>query len=138
MPCSKLTAPNKGSLSLEDEINATKAKRYELVENVEEGSDYSAIIDKLFTDDCINIINGQAPVFGKEGMAHEWSYWFESNHVNWGTHTTNAFGEKLGKVWEDGIMTAYRDDAVIGTSRYIFVYKRVNGNLLNFIDIFFD
>ncbi|XP_072035396.1 uncharacterized protein [Amphiura filiformis] len=138
MPCSKLTAPNKGSLSLENEINAANVRRWELAETIEEGGDYSAIVEKLFTDDCINIINGQTPAFDKEVIARGWSYWFESNHVNRGIDTTNAFGENNGKVWEDGIMTAYHDDAAIGSFRYIFVYKRVNGTLLNFINIFFD
>ncbi|XP_072045343.1 uncharacterized protein [Amphiura filiformis] len=135
MSCSKLTAPNKGSLSLEDEINAINARITGLAAN----GDYPAIVEEFFTDDCINIVNGQAPVFGKEDMKNEWFTWFKSNHIDRITLTVSAFGDNNGEVWEDGISTAYhQDDGLIGAIRYMYVFKRVNGTLLHFITIYFD
>ncbi|XP_072029718.1 uncharacterized protein [Amphiura filiformis] len=134
MSCSKLTAPIKGSLSLEDEINAMNARVLELTES----GDYSAIFDEYFTDDCINVVNGQAPAFGKEDIKQKWFEYFGSNpSINRELCTTSAFGENNGKVWEDGIANAYQDDALIGSYQYMYVYKRVNGTLLRFIEIYF-
>ncbi|XP_072029698.1 uncharacterized protein [Amphiura filiformis] len=134
MSCSKLTAPSKGSLSLEDEINAMNARISEMIES----GDHSAIIEELFVDDCINVVNGQAPGFGKEDVMLIWSDWFKSNpSVNRALYTPSAFGENNGKVWEDGIANVYHDDALIGSLRYMVVYKRVNGTLLRFIEIYF-
>ncbi|XP_072029695.1 uncharacterized protein [Amphiura filiformis] len=136
MSCSKLAAPSKGSLSLEYEINAMNARISEMIES----GDYSAIIEELFADDCINVVNGQAPILGKEDMKQEWLKWFESNpSVNRVLYTPSAFGEENnGKVWEDGVLNAYHDDAVIGSARYMYIYKRVNGTLLRFINAYFE
>ncbi|XP_072044765.1 uncharacterized protein [Amphiura filiformis] len=134
LSCSKLTELNEGSLSLEGQIDAINARTLELIDS----GDYLTIVEELFTDDCININNGQAPVFGKEDMKKEWIYWFGSNHVKWVRFNHSAFGESDGKVWEDGTLYAYKDDALIGSNRYIHIYKRVEGTLLNFINIYFD
>ncbi|XP_072028037.1 uncharacterized protein [Amphiura filiformis] len=133
--CSKLTAPNKGSLGLEDEFNAIHARMSELIEC----GDISAIFDEFVADDCIQIVgDGLAPVFGKEDVRQMWFDWFKSNpSVNRELYTTSAFGENNGKVWEDGIAHSYHDDALIGSIQYMWVYKRVNGTLLRFMEIDF-
>ncbi|XP_072029726.1 uncharacterized protein [Amphiura filiformis] len=132
--CSQLTAPNKGSRSLEEEINAIDARISELIEK----RDYSAIVEEFFTDDCTIVSNGLAPGFGKEVVMQLWIDWFESNpSINRVLFTTTAFGENNGWVWVDGISKPYHGDALIGTLRYMHVYKRINGTLLRFIEVFF-
>ncbi|XP_072029713.1 uncharacterized protein [Amphiura filiformis] len=134
MSCSKLTAPNKGALSLEDEIDANHVRISEMMKS----GDYSTIIEELFVDDCINVANGQAPRFGKEDTKQEWFEYFGSNpSINRVSFTTTAFGENTGMVWEDGIANLYQDDTLIGSERYKYVYKRVKGTLLRFIEIYF-
>ncbi|XP_072029717.1 uncharacterized protein [Amphiura filiformis] len=134
MSCSKLTAPNKGSLSLEEEINAINSRISKLIES----GDYSAIYEELFADDCTIVVNGQAPVFGKEEIVQQFIDFLKSNpSANRASYTPSAFGENNGKVWESGIANVYHDDAVIGSVRYMYVYKRVNGTLLRFIEIYF-
>ncbi|XP_072029712.1 uncharacterized protein [Amphiura filiformis] len=133
MSCSKLRAPNKGILSLEDEIDANHVRISEMIKN----GDYSTIIEDLFVDDCINVVNGQAPRFGKEDTKQEWFEYFGSNpSINRESFTTTAFGENTGMVWEDGIANLYQDDTLIGSERYMHVYKRVNGTLLRYIEIY--
>ncbi|XP_072045342.1 uncharacterized protein [Amphiura filiformis] len=132
--CSKLTARIEGSLSLENEIDAINARKSELIKS----GDYSTIVEELFTNDCININNGQAPVVGKEDMEKEWLYWFGSNHINRLVYVHSAFGESDGEVWEDGTLYGYKDDVLIGSNRYMHVYKRVDGTLLNYINIYFN
>ncbi|XP_072028043.1 uncharacterized protein [Amphiura filiformis] len=134
MSCSKLTAPIKGSLSLEDEIKAMNARVSEMTES----GDYSAIVEAFFTDDCMNVVDGQAPAFGKEDVKQQWYSWFGSNpSINRSTYTTTAFGENNGRVWEDGVLYGYQDDVLIGSMRYMYIYKRVNGTLRRFINIYF-
>ncbi|XP_072025976.1 uncharacterized protein [Amphiura filiformis] len=130
--CSKLTAPNEGSHSVEDEINAFHAKISELVKS----GDVSAIVEALYVDDSVYVASGQAPWFGKEDMKQAWIYWFESNpSVNGLIYTSTAFGESNGKVWEGGIGNCYHDDVLVGSFQYMYVYKRVNGGLLLSIEI---
>ncbi|XP_072029701.1 uncharacterized protein [Amphiura filiformis] len=132
--CSKLTAPDKGSLSLEDEISAIHARTSELIES----GDISGIIDEFVADDCTIVVNGLAPGFGKEDIKQKWFEYFGSNpSINRQLYTIIAFGENNGKVWEDGIANLYQDDALIGSDQYMYVYKRVNGTLLRFIEIYF-
>ncbi|XP_072025514.1 uncharacterized protein [Amphiura filiformis] len=127
--CSKLTAPHNGNPSLEDEINAIHAKMSELVES----RDFSTIVEEFYADDCVAVLNGQAPVFD---MTQCWFDWFESNpSVTRVSYTSTAFGENSGKVWEDVIGHAYKDDALIGSFGYMYVYKRINGTLVIFIEI---
>ncbi|XP_072047621.1 uncharacterized protein [Amphiura filiformis] len=136
MSCSKLTAPNKGSVSLGVEINAIGARVSELIES---GADYSAIVEELYADDCINVNYGQAPVFGKKDTKQEYLYYFGRNpNINRVTFTSSAFGENNGKVWEDGIGKVYQNDALIDSFRYMFIYKRVDGTLLRFFSIYFE
>ncbi|XP_072025518.1 uncharacterized protein [Amphiura filiformis] len=131
--CSKLTALDKGNPSLEDEINAFHARISELVAS----GDYSALVEELYADGCVLAMNGQAPTFGKEDMTQSWFDWSESNSVNRVLYTSTVFGENNGKVWEDGIINSYKDDALVGSLRYMYVYKRVNGTLRLFIEILF-
>ncbi|XP_072021765.1 uncharacterized protein [Amphiura filiformis] len=132
--CQQMTALNKGNPSLGDEIKAFNAKVSKLIE----GGDYSAIVEEIYTDDCFILFNGYAPGFGKEDTKQVWFAWFESNpSFNRILFTTTAFGESGGYVWEDGIANAYHDDVLVGSWRYMYVYKRVNGNLLLFMDIDF-
>ncbi|XP_072029703.1 uncharacterized protein [Amphiura filiformis] len=134
MSCSRLTAPDKGSLSLEDEISAINARTSELIKS----GDISGIIDEFVADDCTIVVNGLAPGFGKEDIRQQWFDWFESTpSVNRALYTISAFGENNGKVWEDGIAHSYRDNTLIGSVQYMYVYKRVNGTLLRFIEIYF-
>ncbi|XP_072029710.1 uncharacterized protein [Amphiura filiformis] len=133
MSCTKLTALNKGSLSLEEEINSINARMSELIES----DDISAIFDEFLADDYTYVVNGQAPAFGKEDVMQQWFVWFKSNpSVNRVLYTPSAFGENNGNVWEDGIVNIYQDDALIGSCRYMHVYKRVNGTLLRYIEIY--
>ncbi|XP_072029720.1 uncharacterized protein [Amphiura filiformis] len=132
--CSKLTAPDKGSLSLEDEISAIHSRMSELIKS----GDISGIIDAFVADDCTVVVNGLAPGFGKEDVKQQWFDWFKSNpSVNRALYTPSAFGENNGKVWEDGIANNYKEDVFIGSVRYKYVYKRVKGTLLRFIEIYF-
>ncbi|XP_072028033.1 uncharacterized protein [Amphiura filiformis] len=135
MSCSKLTAPNKGSLSLEDEINAINARMSELAESGE----ISAIVEEFVADDCTIVVDGLAPGFGKEDVRKLWFDWYKSNpSINRDLYTTTtAFGENNGMVWENGISNPYHDEVLIGSVRYIYIYKRVNGTLLRFIEIYF-
>ncbi|XP_072047620.1 uncharacterized protein [Amphiura filiformis] len=133
--CSKLTAPNKGSVSLGVEINAIGARLSELIES---GADFSAIVEELYADDCINANYGHAPVFGKKGVEQEYiNYYGRNPNINRLTFNSSAFGENNGKVWEDGIGKFYQDDALIDSFRYMFIYKRVGGTLLRFFSIYF-
>ncbi|XP_072025505.1 uncharacterized protein [Amphiura filiformis] len=135
MTCSKLTALNKDIPSVEDEINAFHARISELVES----SDVSAIVEELYTDDSIGVINGQAPLWGKEDFEQAWSDWFESNpSINRLLYTSTAFGKSNGKVWEDGVGNCYHDDVLVGSFRYMYVYKLADEGLLLFMDIEWD
>ncbi|XP_072025503.1 uncharacterized protein [Amphiura filiformis] len=132
--CSKLTAPNKGNPSLEDEIKAIHARISELVES----GDYSTIVEEFYVDDCVSVIKGQSPRFGKEELTQAWFDVFESNpRVNLELYTTTGLGENNGIVWEDGISHDYQDDILVGSFRFMNLYKRVNGTLLIFIEVLF-
>ncbi|XP_072021746.1 uncharacterized protein [Amphiura filiformis] len=133
--CQLLTAPNKGTPSLGDEIKASYPRMYELFAS----GDYSTIVEELYTDDCVIVINGQAPKFGKEGVKQVFVEYNVENFpsVNRISYTSTAFGENDGYVWEDGTGYGYHDDALVNSWRYIYVYKRVKGNLLHFMDIDF-
>ncbi|XP_072025975.1 uncharacterized protein [Amphiura filiformis] len=133
--CSKLTARNKGTPSLENEINAHNARLSELFES----GDYSAMVEELHTDDTVYVIPGQAPRFGKEDFQQAWIDWSEANPtINRVSLTTTAFGENNGKIWADGIVNNYQEDALVGLEQYMRVYKRVNGTLLIYIHIEWD
>ncbi|XP_072025977.1 uncharacterized protein [Amphiura filiformis] len=126
--CSKLTAPNKGNPSLKHELNAHFAR---LSESFERG-DYSALVQEFYTDDSVIVIDGQAPCFGKKEIKQAWIDWSESNPtINRLVFTTTAFGENNGQIWADGIDGMYQEDALVGSDRYMNVYKRVNGTLLH-------
>ncbi|XP_072048411.1 uncharacterized protein [Amphiura filiformis] len=132
--CQLLTAPIKGSSSLGDEIKVFNARVSELFES----GDYSTIAEQLYADDCVLVTNGHAPGFGKEAISQVFvDYVNNYPSVNRITYISTAFGEDNGYVWEDGTGYGYHDDALINSWRYMYVYKRVNGNLLLFIDIDF-
>ncbi|XP_072024983.1 uncharacterized protein [Amphiura filiformis] len=132
--CSKLTAPNKGSPLLEYELELFHARMSELVKS----GDYSTIVEELYADECVLGINGQAPAFGKEDVTQAWFEFLGSNpSVNRMSYTRTAFGEDNGKVWEDGIINSYQDDALVGSFRDMNVYKRINGKLILIIEIAF-
>ncbi|XP_072049524.1 uncharacterized protein [Amphiura filiformis] len=134
LSCQLLTAPNKGSSSLGDEIKASYARLSELFESC----DYSTIVEELYTDDCVLVLNGQAPGFGKEDMKQGFVNYVETYpNVNRVSYTSTAFGENNGYVWEDGTGYGYHDDALVNSWRYMYVYKRVKGTLLHFMDIAF-
>ncbi|XP_072025501.1 uncharacterized protein [Amphiura filiformis] len=134
LTCSRLTAPNKGNPSLKHELNAYFAR---LSERIESG-DYSALVQEFYTDDSVVVINGQAPCFGKEAIKQAWFDWSESNPtVNRLLYTTTAFGENNGQIWVDGIANMYQENALVGSFRYINVFKRVNGTLLVYIHVAF-
>ncbi|XP_072025500.1 uncharacterized protein [Amphiura filiformis] len=134
LTCSRLTAPNKGNPSLEDEINAYNAKISEIIES----GDYSKLVKEFYTDDCVTVIDGQAPWFGEKDLKQAWLAWSEGNpNVDRVLFTTTAFGENNGMVWADGIANSYQNDALVGSFRYMVVYKRINGTLLRYIVISF-
>ncbi|XP_072025972.1 uncharacterized protein [Amphiura filiformis] len=134
LSCPNLIAPIKGSPALEDEIEAFNARASELCEN----GDYSTMVEELYTDDCVVVFNGQAPGFGKEDMKRAWIEFFENvPSYNRAVFTTTAFGENNGNSWADGVADFYQNDVLAFSWRYMFLFKRVNGALLLFMDIDF-
>ncbi|XP_072048412.1 uncharacterized protein [Amphiura filiformis] len=132
--CQLLTAPNKGNPSLGDELKAFNAKLSTLFAS----GDYSAFAEELYTDDCVIVLNGLAPGFGKEGLKQLLADYAESYPtVNRMSFTSSAFGENNGYIWEDGTGNGYQDDTLVGSWRYMYVYKRVNGNLHLFMHLEF-
>ncbi|XP_072025974.1 uncharacterized protein [Amphiura filiformis] len=135
LSCPNLTAPNRGSPSLDDEINLFNARAIELLVS----GDVSTMVEEMYTDDCIVVFNGEAPGFGKEDFQQAWIDWSEANPtINRVSLTTTAFGENNGKIWADGIVNNYQEDALVGLEQYMRVYKRVNGTLLIYIHIEWD
>ncbi|XP_072049087.1 uncharacterized protein [Amphiura filiformis] len=130
--CSRLTELDHGSPHLEDEIKQINAKKSKLIA----AGDIDAIIQEIYADDCIYMIKGQAPGFGKADMELVWYDWFESNPgIDLIEYTPSAFGEHSGRVWEDGVGTAYKDDVLVGSFHHMEIYKRINGRLFLYIDI---
>ncbi|XP_072028042.1 uncharacterized protein [Amphiura filiformis] len=81
--------------------------------------------------------NGKMSCSKLRDTKQEWFEYFGSNpSINRESFTTTAFGENTGMVWEDGIANLYQDDTLIGSEGYMHVYKRVNGKLLRFIEIY--
>ncbi|XP_072025979.1 uncharacterized protein [Amphiura filiformis] len=133
--CSQLKAPTIGNPSLKKEINAYYAKASETIES----GDYSALVQKFYTDDCVTVVDGLAPWFGREELKQAWIDWSKSNPTSKRIlYTITAFGENNGHIWVDGIGNTYHDDALVGTYRLIDVFKRVDGILLIDIHVAFE